>query len=85
MIGNLVQRSREIGILKAIDWTSSDIQKQLLREVVLQSVMGGIAGIAAGSLISYLLGYLSILVSTPWEINLTPAFAKDAVTTVKTI
>jgi ABC-type antimicrobial peptide transport system permease subunit len=85
MIGNLVERSREIGILKAIGWTSSDIQKQLLGEVVLQSVMGGIAGIAAGYLISYLLGYLSIPVSTPWELNLTPAFAKDAAAAVKTI
>jgi ABC-type transport system, involved in lipoprotein release, permease component len=85
MIGNLVERSREIGILKAIGWTSNDVQKQLLGEVVLQSIMGGIAGIAAGYLISYLLGYLSIPVSTPWELNLTPAFAKDAATAVKTI
>jgi ABC-type antimicrobial peptide transport system permease subunit len=40
--------------------------------------MGGVAGVVVGYLISYLLGYLSIPVSTPWEINLTPAFAKDA-------
>ena len=85
MIGNLVERSHEIGILKAIGWTSNDVQKQLMGEVVLQSVMGGIAGIAAGYLISYLLGYLSIPVSTPWELNLTPAFAKIADESVKTI
>jgi len=85
MIGNLVERSREIGILKAVGWTSSDIQKQLLGEALLQSVMGGFAGIAAGYLIAYLLGYLSIPVSTPWELNLTPAFAKDAAAAVKTI
>jgi putative ABC transport system permease protein len=85
MIGNLVERSREIGILKAIGWTSNDVQKQLMGEVVLQCVMGGLAGIAAGYLISYLLGYLSIPVSTPWELNLTPAFAKDASAAVKTI
>jgi putative ABC transport system permease protein len=85
MVGNLVERSREIGILKAVGWTSSDIQKQLMGETFLQSVMGGIAGIAAGYLISYLLGYLSIPVSTPWELNLTPAFAKIAETSAKTI
>jgi putative ABC transport system permease protein len=85
MIGNLVERSREIGILKAVGWTNSDVQKQLMGETFLQSVMGGVAGIAAGYLISYLLGYLSIPVSTPWELNLTPAFAKDAATAVKTI
>lgn len=85
MIGNLVERSREIGILKAVGWTSSDVQKQLMGETFLQSVMGGIAGIAAGYLISYLLGYLSIPISTPWELNLTPAFAKEAAGAVKTI
>ena len=85
MIGNLVERSREIGILKAIGWTSSDIQRQLLGETLLQSIMGGFAGIAAGYLISYLLGYFSIPVATPWELNLTPAFAKDAAAAVKTI
>jgi putative ABC transport system permease protein len=85
MIGNLVERSREIGILKAVGWTNSDVQKQLMGETFLQSVMGGIAGIAAGYLISYLLGYLSIPVATPWELNLTPAFAKMAETSTKTI
>ncbi len=85
MLGNLVERSREIGILKALGWTSGDIQKQLLGEAIVQSVLGGIAGIAAGYLISYLLGYLSIPISTPWELNLTPAFAKDAAATAKTI
>lgn len=85
MVGNLVERSREIGILKAVGWTSSDIHKQLMGETFLQAVMGGLAGIMAGYFISYLLGYLSIPVSTPWELNLTPAFAKDAATAVKTI
>ena len=85
MVGNLVERSREIGILKAVGWTNSDIQRQLMGETFLQAVMGGLAGIAAGYLISYLLGYLSIPVSTPWELNLTPAFAKMAETSAKTI
>jgi putative ABC transport system permease protein len=85
MVGNLVERSREIGILKAVGWTSSDIQKQLMGETFMQAIMGGIAGIAAGYLISYLLGYLSIPVATPWELNLTPAFAKIAETSAKTI
>jgi putative ABC transport system permease protein len=85
MVGNLVERSREIGILKAVGWTNSDIQKQLLGETVLQSIMGCLAGIIAGYLISYLLGYLSIPISTPWELNLTPALAKMAETSAKTI
>jgi putative ABC transport system permease protein len=78
MLSNLVERSREIGILKAVGWTEKDVQKQLMGEVLLQSVLGGVFGILMGYFFSYLLGFLSIPVSTPWEVNLLPAFAKDA-------
>ena len=85
MLSNLVERSREIGILKAVGWTGGDVQRQLMGEVFLQSILGGVVGILAGYLISYLLGYLSIPVSTPWEVNLMPAFAKEAGTAAQTI
>jgi len=77
MLSNLVERSREIGILKAVGWTERDVQKQMMGEVFLQSLLGGIFGILVGYFFSYLLGFLSIPVSTPWELNLLPAFAKD--------
>jgi putative ABC transport system permease protein len=78
MLGNLVARSSEIGILKAVGWTERDVQKQLMGEALIQSLIGGVAGIVIGYGLSYLLGLLSIPVTTPWEINLTPAFAKEA-------
>jgi putative ABC transport system permease protein len=84
MLSNLIERSREIGILKAVGWTEGDVQKQLMGEVFLQSLLGGIFGIVMGYFFSYLLGFLSIPVSTPWELNLLPAFAKDAQAAVKT-
>jgi putative ABC transport system permease protein len=84
MLGNLVARSREIGILKAVGWTEKDVQQQLMGEALLQSLAGGLVGLVAGYAISYGLGFLSIPVSTPWEINLTPAFAKDAATAATT-
>jgi ABC-type antimicrobial peptide transport system permease subunit len=77
MLSNLVERSSEIGILKAVGWTEKDVQKQLMGEVLAQSLLGGLVGIVAGYLISYFLGFLSIPISTPWEVNLMPAFAKD--------
>jgi ABC-type antimicrobial peptide transport system permease subunit len=77
MLSNLVERSPEIGILKAVGWTEKDVQKQLMGEVLAQSLLGGLVGIFAGYLISYFLGFLSIPISTPWEVNLMPAFAKD--------
>jgi putative ABC transport system permease protein len=78
MLSNLVERSPEIGILKAVGWTEKDVQKQLMGEVLAQSLLGGLVGIVAGYLISYFLGFLSIPISTPWEVNLMPAFAKDS-------
>jgi len=81
MLGNLVARSSEIGILKAVGWTGRDVQKQLMGEALLQSLIGGIAGIVIGYGLSYVLGLLSVPVVTPWEINLTPAFAREAGTT----
>ncbi len=85
MLANLIERTREIGILKAVGWTGADVRRQIMGEVFVQALLGGIAGIAAGYLISYLMGTLSIPVSTPWEVNLTPAFAKDAAAAGRTI
>jgi putative ABC transport system permease protein len=77
MLSNLVERSSEIGILKAVGWTERDVQKQLMGEALVQSLLGGIVGVLAGYVVSYFLGFLSISIPTPWDINLIPAFAKD--------
>jgi len=38
-----------------------------------------------GYFFSYLLGFLSIPVSAPWELNLLPAFAKDTAAAAQTV
>ena len=85
MLSNLIERYREVGILKAVGWTEKDVQKQLMGEVFLQSLAGGIFGILMGYFFSYLLGFLSIPVATSWELNLLPAFAKDTTAAAKTV
>jgi putative ABC transport system permease protein len=85
MLSNLVERSREIGILKAVGWTGKDVQKQLMGEVFLQSFVGGVFGILMGYFFSYLLGFLSIPVTTSWELNLLPAFAKETAAAAQTV
>ena len=85
MLSNLVERSREIGVLKAVGWTEKDIQKQLMGEAFLQSLLGGLGGILMGYILSFLLGLLSVPISTPWELNLVPAFAKNAETAVQSV
>jgi ABC-type antimicrobial peptide transport system permease subunit len=78
MLANLVARSSEIGILKAVGWTERDVQKELMGEALLQSLAGGVFGLIIGYGVSYLLGFVSIPVTTPWDINLLPALARSA-------
>jgi putative ABC transport system permease protein len=85
MLSSLVERSREIGILKAVGWTEGDVRKQLMGEVLLQSLAGGVLGVLMGYSFSYLLGFLSIPVSTSWELNLLPAFAKETAGAAQTV
>jgi putative ABC transport system permease protein len=85
MLGNLIARSSEIGVLKAVGWTERNVQEQLMAEALLQSFAGGVIGIVTGYATSYCLGFLSIPVMTPWQVNLTPAFAKDAATTISSV
>ncbi len=83
MLAGLVERTREIGILKAMGWTGSDIKKQLMGEVFVQSLLGGIAGILLGYGISSLLGLLTISIPIPWELNPMPVFAREAETAAR--
>jgi putative ABC transport system permease protein len=85
MLSNLVERSREIGVLKAVGWTENDIQKQLMGEAFLQSLLGGLGGLLMGYILSFLLGFLSVPISTPWELNLVPAFAKNTETVAQSV
>lgn len=77
MLANLVERSSEIGILKAVGWTEKDIQKQLMGEALIQSLVGCLLGLLIGYSMSYMLGFISIPASTPWQLNLLPAFARE--------
>jgi len=51
----VTERTREIGLRKAIGATNKDIMVQFLIESVLMSFIGGIAGIGLGSGISILI------------------------------
>jgi putative ABC transport system permease protein len=60
---SVVERTKEIGILKAIGWTDSDVMKQVFLESLVQSIVGGIIGVGISYLVTFLVPQLG-LVST---------------------
>lgn len=65
MLVSVTERTREIGIRKALGARRSAIMQQFVIEAALTSVMGGIVGIAVGSVISLILGPLLLQTETP--------------------
>lgn len=56
MLVTVVERTREIGIRKALGATPKVIKHQFLVEAVVLSLLGGLIGIALGTLICYIVG-----------------------------
>jgi putative ABC transport system permease protein len=54
MMGSVIERTKEIGVLRAIGFRKAHIVKGLMIEVAVISVLGGVLGWAAGMLASWL-------------------------------
>lgn len=73
-LSSVIERRREIAILKAIGWTDGNVMRQILAESVLQAVLGGALGcLLAGVVLLLVPGRLLTGTETPWGINLFPA------------
>ena len=59
--GSVVERTKEIGILKAIGWANSDITSQVFLESLLQGLAGGIIGIGLGYLVTFIVPQLGVV------------------------
>ena len=76
MLASLMERSAEIGILKAVGWTAANVRNQVMAEVLVQTLLGGLLGILLGYLMVLGLGLLSVSVVLPWDMHPLPAAAK---------
>ena len=56
MLVSVTERTREIGIRKALGATQRDLMLQVLSESVLMSVAGGAMGVVLGALLTFILG-----------------------------
>jgi ABC-type lipoprotein release transport system permease subunit len=74
MAGNVTERAREIGTLKAVGWTNRNVVFQLTGESVLQCLAGGILGLLIALLATFALGFMQVNIPIPWEMSPTPHF-----------
>jgi ABC-type antimicrobial peptide transport system permease subunit len=74
MAGNVAERAKEIGVLKAVGWTNRNVVMQLFAESVVQSFIAGILGLVAATLVAYGLSFVQVSIPIPWEMSPVPHF-----------
>jgi putative ABC transport system permease protein len=74
MAGNIAERAREIGVLKAVGWAHRNVVAQLMAESVTQSLAAGILGLLIALVATFALGFIRVNIPIPWEMSPTPHF-----------
>jgi putative ABC transport system permease protein len=74
MAGNIAERAREIGVLKAVGWTNRNVVMQLLSESVIQCFLAGILGLLIALVVSFGLSFMKINIPIPWDMAPNPHF-----------
>lgn len=72
MLISVAERTREIGLRKAIGATNSSITSQFLLEAVIITLLGGIIGIAGGAAFSFLVATIIKYLGYNWKFIISP-------------
>ncbi|MBU4256843.1 FtsX-like permease family protein, partial [Patescibacteria group bacterium] len=72
MLTTVTERTREIGLRKAIGAKRGEINLQFLIEAVLITVAGGITGVIFGAAISYLISVGASSYGLDWRFSIPP-------------
>ncbi|GAB2994178.1 ABC transporter permease [Psychrosphaera aestuarii] len=59
MLANVLERTKEIGLLRAVGATKQDIKMQFITESFVISFLGGVLGVVFGLLLSEIIGFYS--------------------------
>jgi putative ABC transport system permease protein len=69
---SVIERTREIGLRKAIGASNTIIRTQFLVEAVLMTVMGGVIGVVLGGVVVTVLGLVSDLLGYNFQMSVSP-------------
>ena len=80
MFTSVVERTREIGVLKAMGFSNSHVLVLILTEALVISLLGGILGVTMGSFGAYYLSSKSFIIrGTEITITATPAITPELI------
>jgi ABC-type antimicrobial peptide transport system permease subunit len=72
MLMSVFERTREIGVLRALGWRRRSILKMILQESVILGIFGGVAGIIIAFLLAFVMTRLPMygeMLKTTWEMD----------------
>ncbi|MDP3043404.1 MAG: ABC transporter permease [bacterium] len=72
MLVSVTERTREIGLRKAVGADNFNIMSQFLMEAVAVTLLGGIIGIVGGVIVSYLIAVGARFLDYEWEFIVSP-------------